>query len=94
MSLEIALERLAIEPRGVGILNEPAGRRHGAGDADADAVLVGDLLLERAHHQADGPDGRAVVVARRGHAMLSERLPAGAQHDPCDLGTAEVYAQA
>src|SRR4051794_37179866 len=38
VGLEVALQRLAVEPRRVGVLHEPARRRHRAGYADADAA--------------------------------------------------------
>ena len=58
------------------------------------AALAARAFLERAHHLADGPDGRAVVVARRRHAMLGQRASARAQRHARDLGAAEVDADA
>ena len=80
MRLEVALERLAVEPRRVGVLHQPARRRQRARHADADRCRssAAGAFLEHAHHLGRWPDGRAVVVARRRHAMLGQRASARA----------------
>src|SRR5262249_61557521 len=92
--LEIALERLAVKPRRIGVLHQAARRRHRAWNANPDASLSARALLEETHHVGDGAHGGPVVVARRWSAMLAQGTPVRPKCYACDLGAAQIDANA
>ncbi len=59
-------QRLAVQPRGIRVLDEPRRRRQRAGHADADAGLLPDLRLDLANQTGDGDERARVVVPRSG----------------------------
>src|SRR5688572_12252939 len=64
---EVLRQRLADEPGGVGVLDQPGGARLGSWDADTDAALP-DL----AHQGLHSRNRRPVVAARRGDALAKD----------------------
>src|SRR5205823_1964957 len=73
--LEHALERRADQPAGVGVLDDPRALRDRAGNADAHRVRLADRALDERDHRLDRAE-RALVVARRAHAVAEALLAA------------------
>ena len=69
---EIAIQRAADEPRGVGVLDQAGGRRDGAGNADADGAGGADRLLEFGHER-DGRQQSAHHSRRRAWRCACDR---------------------
>src|SRR6516164_1531018 len=83
--------------KAVGVVGKPhqaARRCHRAWNANPDACRSARTLLEEAHHVSDGPHGGPVVVARRWSAMLAQRAPGRPKRYACDLGAAQIDANA
>ena len=94
MGFDIARERLAVEPRGIGVLHQAARGRYRARHADADAAARAGLCSSLAHHVADGAQRRCVVVPRRRDAMLGHDCAIGSERHAGNLGAAQVDAEA
>src|SRR5688500_13921307 len=60
---QVIEERLADQPDGVGVLDEPGRRRECAGNADADRRRPAGVAFERSDQRGDRTDGSGVIVA-------------------------------
>ena len=91
-ALEVAIERMAVQLRGVGVLDQAGGGRDRAGMADADAAARAHLGLELAHHGGHAVDGRFVAALRRRHAHAGAFLAAVVEDDALDFRAPEIDA--
>ncbi len=81
-ALEVAIERMAVQLRGVGVLDQAGGGRDRAGMADADAAARADLGFELAHHGGHALDGRLVAAGRR-RPRARGRVPCRCRRGRC-----------
>ena len=88
---KVAAEGAAVEPGGVGVLDEAGLGTDGAGDADADARLAVELVLGRADELDESAD-RVVVDAGVWHAPAREHGTGGIERDDLEFGAAEIDA--
>jgi len=87
---QVALKRLAVEPGGVGVLDQASGRDNGSRDAQADGAGGAGALFEIVDDLNDGCDGGGVVVLRGGNAEPGQLQAGGIEGQAFDLGAAEV----
>jgi hypothetical protein len=88
--LEIAAQRLAVEPGRVGVLHESCAGDDRSRNAHTDGGVVG-VGFELPHQSRDGVERRHIVGRRRG-AVSGDLLTSGRQGDSFDLRSAEVDA--
>ena len=89
---DVAVERLAVEAGGVGVLDQPRRRRQRARHADPDRGLRAGLVLEAQDHVAHGADRRLVIGGGRLGAVAGRQAAGLVEHGPFDLRAAEVDA--
>ncbi len=83
---QILDQRLSVQPRGVGVLDQTAAGGDGAGRADAHcAAPVRSRAPARAPAPGDRPARWHVVVRRRRHAAAAEDLAGGGERNGFDL---------
>jgi hypothetical protein len=87
--LEVALQGLIVQARGVGVTRASGEPRHRAG------VPMATLARTPSAHSASHPccdpaDRRGRVTLRRRHPPSQQLAPVGVQCDDLDLGSAEV----
>src|SRR2546429_9419938 len=75
-SREITLERLTIEPGGIGVLHEPRSGHHRTRNTDPHRALSAGHALELPHQPRDGVERRRAVT-RRGDAQTGDLLTHG-----------------
>ena len=85
------LERLAVEPGGVRVLDTAGGRGDRARDPDADSTIA-RRLLGGVYQRDDGRDRRAIVARGRGHAPPQAESAVVIEHCHFRLGPAEIDA--
>jgi hypothetical protein len=89
--LDVCLERTAVEPDRVGVLDQTGGAGDDPGDADAHRAGPAGLPLQLGDQAGDGVEG-AVVVAGGGKPAAGSDDVLGGESDGFDLGPAEVDA--
>ncbi len=87
---EVEFEGLAVEPGGVGVLDQAGGADDGAGDADANGAGLAGQGLHGLDEALDGGEGGGVVALRGGDAAAVELVAVVVEGDGFDLGAAEV----
>ena len=87
---EVGVERPADQPGGVGVLDEPARRRKGAGNADADGAHGPGALFQARHDFDDGGERRLVVTGRSADTQPRPLASTVVEGNSFDLGAAEV----
>ena len=88
---DVAVERVAVQCDGVGVLHQAGGRADHAGNADAHRG--GDAKLRfRIAHEAGDPLERGLVAVRRVDPVAMAFAAVGRQDRDLDLGAAEVDA--
>ncbi len=93
--LKVLVERVAVQPCRVRVLDEAGDGRHGAGNADADGAFLLERFFRRQNQPGHVLDGRLVVVLRGGDALAVQLLAVvGVQADDFRLGAAEIDADA
>ena len=90
--LDVLVERAAVEPGRVRVLDEAGRGRDRARDADADRAVAPELGLDAAHEIGGGPDAGIVVVLRRRDPAPGEGGAVLVERDRLDLGPAPVDA--
>ena len=91
--LEIASQRPAVEPDGVGVLHKPRVGHERARDADAHGPDRAGGAVELPHQSRNSVEQRR-VIPWRGHASSRDLVTRGRQRDRFDLGSADVDADA
>ena len=81
---QIASQRPAVEPDGVGVLHEPGLRHERPRNADAHRAGLAGRTVELPHQARDGVEQRP-VIGGRGHASPGDLLTRRRQRDGCDL---------
>ncbi len=89
---QVALHRLADQPRRACTLAQARPRIDGSGDADADSVDAPDLRLRPLDEGGDQLAGRPVVAARRVLAQADVLRAVRRQRDDLDLGATPIHA--
>src|SRR5215468_2623370 len=87
---EIAIQRSADEPRGVGVLDEAGGRRDGAGYADADSVGGAEGLLQFGDERGNSGDLAVIVARGSGRPLAIQLAPIRRERDDLELRASEV----
>ena len=90
--LEVGLQRLAVEVRGVGVADQPVGGRGRTGDAGADAGVPGSRLTLGLGDQLANGLQAGLVAARRWNPHTGLEAALGVERRRLDLGSAEVHA--
>ena len=90
--LDVLVERAAVEPGRVRVLDEAGCGRDRARDADADRAVAAELGLDAAHEIGGGPDAGIVVVLRRRDPAPGEGGAVLVERDRLDLAPAPVDA--
>lgn len=90
--LQVAAQRLADQAGGIGVLDQAAGLRFGARNADPDAAALPELLFAVFHKAGDRHHGRQVITMRGGDAPPQQRLARVVQRDDLDLASTEIDA--
>jgi hypothetical protein len=85
---EVALQRAAVEPERVGILDQACGRDNGARDADADRAGLAGGGFNLGNKPGDGAEGAIVIAARCRDANPREFLALRVERDGFYLGAA------
>ena len=97
-SRKVALQRLAVQPRRVGILHQPGGAHNRSRNPHAHrgrfARAAADAPLQLLHHLCNRPHRGRVVVLRRRNAQPRNLRAAPIQREPFDLGAAQVDSDA
>jgi hypothetical protein len=92
---QILVEGAAVEPGGIGVLDQAGRGRDRSRHADSDeAGAAARLALRLRHHLGDGCQGCLVVLPRRGapEAASGDALPV--EGEGLDLGAAQIDADA
>src|SRR5207253_1307236 len=92
-SRELTLERLTVEPGGIGVLHEPCSGHHRTRNADPHCALSVGRALELPHKPRDGVERRRVVT-RRGNSQTGDLMTRGRQGDGFEFRAARVDADA
>jgi len=92
-TLEVFLQRLAVEAGRVAVLHAPAGRRNRAGCADADAAAFPQFVFDLVDQCGHRGHGCKVIVLRGRHAAAQDFAAPAIERDEFDLGAAEVDAE-
>lgn len=87
---QITIQRTAVQPRGVGVLDQPRRRRDGPGNANTDAASASNLLLDRTDQRRDHLQRRGIVAAWCRHAQTELFRTASRESDSFDFGPADV----
>src|SRR5690606_19956710 len=88
--LEVLLERFAVQPRGVRVLDESRQGRHGSGYPAAHRGAPTGATFERLDHAPHRGDRAGVVVPGRRHPDASDFAAGVIERDPFDLRAADV----
>ena len=91
-ALEIKMERAAVQPRRIGILDHAGRRRDRARMADAHRAAHAHATLQLGHDAGDRRDAVLVGVLWRRYAQPRPLDAVGGERQPFDLGAAEVDA--
>jgi len=91
---EIAIQRLAVERDGVGVLDEAVPGRNRAGNADAHGAALAQGGFRLVHQSGEGRHDGVVARGRRVRPLAIELLAAVAERDDFRLGAAEIDADA
>ena len=90
---EVAVERVAVHPNGVGVFYHAGGGHDGAGNTHADTAAHGQFRLGRTD-QTGHTAQRRFVAAGIWHAPAQHRRSLRIEHDNFDFRAAEIYAYA
>ncbi len=85
---EVFIQRLTVQPRGVGVFNDARIRRERARNADADSAALAGLFFGKLHETGYRLDGLRVVVTRRRHAVAKALLAVIAKRNHFGFGAA------
>src|SRR3546814_3950859 len=88
------MERLAVQPDGIGVLHGPGERRDRARNPDPHASATPGLVLQPSDQSDDGLKRAVIVVTRRGDAMTAQFPSLVVESDRFRLRTAEIDADA
>jgi hypothetical protein len=90
---EVAVQRLAIEPGRVGVLEQAGRRGNRAGRAKPHGAACAELLLGLRDQRADRRQGRIIAAARARPPAPQQGRAAFVKPDDLDLAAAEIDAQ-
>ena len=93
-ALQVLQQRLAVEPRGIGVLDQASRGGEGPRDAEADGAGFADFCLGLPDQPCEETDGRPVVVAWRVGPPPKHEATFTVQYRHLGLGAPEVDAQA
>ena len=87
-------QRMAVEPGGIGVLDQAIGGADAAGNSGPNGPAPAGLPLQLVDERGHGGDAGAVVAAGRIDAQAGELVAGVVEGERFDLGAAEVDADA
>ncbi len=91
-SLQILMQRFAVEPDRVGVLHQAGRRGNGAGDANANRAGLPELTQEGCCQVRNDAKGCIVVAARCRYSAAQTHVSLIIQGEGLNLGAADVEA--
>ena len=88
---EVDLERGAVKPDGVRVLDQAGSVGDGSGDAGSDCCAFACFGLDLTNQPGHGLDGVVVVVARRVDPVFGYLDPVGVKGYCFNFGATEIY---
>src|SRR6266436_1018681 len=89
---KVFVERLAVQPGGIGVLHQTSPRRNGPGDSHAHGGAPSKFLLDSFDGFCYGAHRSFIVETRRGYAVAVQFLAVALQGHEFNLRAAEIHA--